>query len=200
MRALARSVAWAAAVLVLVAANAAAQTPPPDAGAAQKAPLRRGAPLRPGGGSAAGGLSNEELYSLLDAFVMTRAQAALQLSEAQYSSFFQRMTRFQTLQRQHRRQRQRILNELRRVVGPNAAEGNDEATVVAKTKELDDLEGQIAVDERKALGEIDDVLQVPQRARLRLFLENMERQKLELLIRARQGRGASPSSNPGPVR
>jgi hypothetical protein len=48
------------------------------------------------------------------------------------------------------------------------------------------------LDERKALADIDQVLQVRQRAHLRVFLEMMERQKLELLIKARQG--AAPAA------
>jgi hypothetical protein len=172
----------------LAGAGAAAQTasPDPNRGAPGRGPARRAPgemprPLSP--------LGNEEVYRLLDAFVMTRAQAVLQLSDEQYSAFFQRMTRLQTLQRQHRRQRMRILNELRQMVGPRGRGGQDEEAILAKTRELDDLEAVRTQDERQAVGAIDEVLQVPQRAQFRIFLENIERQKLELLMRARQGRG-----------
>jgi hypothetical protein len=157
---------------------------------------RRGGVPAPGVQSPAGPLSNEEVYTLLDAFVMARAQAALQLNDAQFSTFFQRMMRLQKLQAAHRRQRMRLLNELRQLVGPRAPEGVDEASIATKTKELDDAEAQMNVDERKALADIDQVLQVRQRAHLRVFLEMMERQKLELLIKARQSAGATAPAAP----
>jgi len=170
--------------------------------AAQQSPV----PAEPGPGGRRGALappqmngplSNEEVYTLLDSFVMAGAQSALQLTDAQFSAFFQRMMRLQRLQRQHRAQRQRALVELRQLMSPKN-EPPEDTVVAAKTKELDDLESQIAVDERKALADIDQVLQVPQRARLRLFLENMERRKLELLVRARQNRGGGPPPVPRP--
>jgi hypothetical protein len=176
----------------------AAQTAPADqpSAAAPGRQARRGVPSA-GGALPGGAMTNEEVYTLLDAFVMARAQAALQLNDAQFSTFFQRMMRLQKLQAAHRRQRLRLLNELRQLVGPRAPEGVDEATVATKTKELDDAEAQMGLDERKALADIDQVLQVRQRAHLRVFLEMMERQKLELLIKARQSAGvAAPVAAP----
>jgi hypothetical protein len=65
----------------------------------------------------------------------------------------------------------------------------DETALAAQTKELDDLEVQMFQEEQRALSEIDKVLTVYQRARFRVFEENMERQKLDLLARALKGGG-----------
>lgn len=171
-----RRIAWMAAVVGLVAVDAAAQGRGPE-------------PLTP--------LTDEQVYTMVDRFVMRRAQSVLQLSPAQVSAFAQGVTRLQNLQRQHRRQRQRILNELRQLSGPNAPREIDEAAVAGKIREFDDLEVQIAGEQRRALEEIDQTLDLRQRGRLRLFLENIERQKLDLLIRARQNRGAPPPPGRG---
>lgn len=180
--------------LVLAISTAAAAQLPPETQELER-PARRGGPP-PGAAGPAAGLNNEQVYQLLDAFVMGRAQAALQLSDAQFTAFFQKMLRLQTLQRQHRRQRQRLLTELRQIAGPGARGPVDESAIAAKTKELDDWEAQRVIEEQKALAEVDQVLQVRQRAVFRLFLENMERQKLDLLMRARQG-GRVDSPPPG---
>ena len=140
-----------------------------------------------GGPPLAAAVNNEQVYELLDAFVLGRAQAALLLNDQQFFAFFQRMKALQALQRTHRRARQRVLVELRQISGPNVPNPGDDAAIAAKTKELDDLEARNAADEQKALDDIDQVLQVRQRAMLRLFLDSMERQKLDLLLKARQG-------------
>jgi hypothetical protein len=141
-------------------------------------------------------LGNEEVYNLLDAFVMTRAQQVLQLDDAQYAAFLQRMMRLQALQRQQRRQRQRLLNELRQMAGPAAQGMGDEGAIAAKVRELDDLDARMGPEERQALVDIDQVLQIRQRARFRVFLENMERQKVDLLMRVRQGARGGPAPPP----
>ena len=110
------------------------------------------------------------------------------------------MMRLQEMQ-QHRVQRQRLLNQLKQRSARAQQAGVDDATVAARTKELDDLELQAENQERAALADIDQVLQVRQRAHFRVFLENMERQKLELLMKARQGGRSNnpPPSGPAPA-
>lgn len=188
-----------ASVLTACGAPAFAQLPGDGPRPAGQRAGRRGLP--PSAPPASDALNNEQVFALLDSFVLNNAQRVLQLNDSQWPAFFQRMMRLQNLQRRHRRARQRLLAELRQLIGPRAQQaGIDEASVTAKTKELDDLDLKIQVDEQKALSDIDDVLQVRQRAHLRVFLENMERQKLELLIRARQaGRNNAPATSPPPA-
>ena len=51
---------------------------------------------------------------------------------------------------------------------------------------LQDVESRSATDMRKAYDAIDEVLDVYQQARFRVFEEQIERRKLELIMRARQ--------------
>ena len=62
-----------------------------------------------------------------------------------------------------------------------------------------DLQAQRFQDEQRVLAEVDQVLTVRQRARFLLFLEQMEREKVNLIVRAQggrigQGAVASPQS------
>jgi Spy/CpxP family protein refolding chaperone len=165
---------------------------PPGAPAAGQTPPSGGA--RPGG-PPSDKLTLDQVQQLLDAFVMGRSQNALDLNDAQVSAFFQRMLKLQSIQRRHRNQRGVALNDLRLLVAPNAPPADD-AAIAAKTKALDDLEAQWSQDERKALADIDEVLTPRQRARFRIFLENMERQKLDFLVKARGGGAPAPAPAP----
>jgi hypothetical protein len=154
-----------------------AQRPQPQRGRGQG-----GAP------TAAPGVPVQELQSMFDAYTLVQAQKVLQLDDERYQQFFTRMTRLQELRRQHTRQRMRLLNDLRRMAGPQGAA--DEATLTSSIQALDALDEKFAVDLRAAHAAIDATLTVRQRAAFRFFEEEMDRQKIEFLTRARQaGRG-----------
>jgi hypothetical protein len=80
-------------------------------------------------------------------------------------------------------------------VGPKAPQGVDEASIAAATKAVDDLEAQMQQDEQRALGALDGVLTTRQWARFRLFLENMEREKVNLLVQAKAGGVPAPAQS-----
>ncbi len=161
------------AATLLVAPAAFAQQPempgpvPPTAG--------EGQPLGPG-----------EVQRLFDAYTLMEAQDALKLSEAQYGQFVTRMKGLQDVRRRNQQARMEILRELGRLTRENAAP--DEAAVRDRLKALRDQDTRMAADLQKAYAALDEVLDVRQQARFRLFEENMERKKLDLLMRARQRR------------
>jgi hypothetical protein len=62
----------------------------------------------------------------------------------------------------------------------------DEGQIKDRLKSLDELEARSDGDIRKAYDAINQVLDVRQQAKFRVFEENMERRKLELVTRARQ--------------
>lgn len=80
-------------------------------------------------------------------------------------------------------ERARLTQELRRLV--NDPQG-DEGQMRDRVKALHDLEDRTAVEVRKAYDSLDQVLDVRQQAKFRIFEEMMERRKLELVTRARQ--------------
>jgi hypothetical protein len=171
---------------------------PPAGGAAPPPGGRQG--QRPGRGLPPGlgdGAGNAQIQQLLDALVVSKAQGALQLSNEQFNQFLPRLLALQNLQRQHRNQRNKMLGDIRALIGPNAPQEVEDSAIGAATRALDDLEAQMQQDEQRALAAIDASLTVRQRARFRMFQEQMERQKIDLLL---QARGGGPQPPPGPGR
>jgi hypothetical protein len=130
-------------------------------------------------------LTAGEVQRWFDAYALVQAQEALQLSESQYGRFITRLKGVQETRRTHTQARNAILADLRRLTDPKAAPG-DEGAIRERLRALRDETDRAAADLRKAHDAVDEVLDVRQQARFRLFEEQMERRKLELLMRARQ--------------
>lgn len=138
------------------------------------------------GRAAAGDLTPGEVVRHLDAFALVQAQEALQLNEAQYGEFVARLRRLQETRRRSQQARNQILFDLRRIAGPQATVPPDEAVIRERLRALRDHDDRAALDMRKAYDSLDEVIDVRQQARFRVFEENIERRKLDLLMRARQ--------------
>lgn len=172
-----------ATLLAVAAMNGAvvsAQTPPGGIRNGRLGGRGANAPAPPAQSAAA----LDDVQQMFDAMILVRAQPALQLSDDQYPKFFKAMQSLQQLRRRHQMLRQRSLGELRRLINPQQQEPVDDATIDAKTKALDDLEAQMFQDEQKSRERIDGFLSPHQRARFRVFEENMEREKLRMLAKA----------------
>jgi hypothetical protein len=138
-------------------------------------------------------ISAGEVQRLYDAYALVRAQEALQLSDDQYGRFVTRLKNLQEARRRHQQTRNQILQDLRRLTNPQTGAG-DEAAIREKLAALRSEDERGAAELRKALDGVDDVLNVRQQARFRLFEERLEQRKLELLLRARQNaRRRNPS-------
>jgi Spy/CpxP family protein refolding chaperone len=129
-----------------------------------------------------------ELQRLFDSYALLQAQEQLKIGDEQYSKFLPRFKALQDARRQALQQRTRVLNEVRRLL---AEAPSDEALLKDRLKQLQDIEGRGDADARKAYEAIDQVLDVRQQAQFRVFEEQMERRKLELVTRARQANRAN---------
>jgi hypothetical protein len=136
----------------------------------------------PPGPLAEDGVSPAEIQRLFDAYVVMQAQQELQLSDEQFPRFLSRVKALQDIRRRGQMQRGRMLQELRRLTQTT---GQDEA-IRNQLKALNDLEARVGSEVRQALDGVDQVLDLRQQARFRLFEEQMERRKVDLLMRARQ--------------
>lgn len=139
-------------------------------------------------------LGPAEVQRLFDAYTLMQAQEALKLTDAQYGPFVTRMKALQDVRRKNQQARMQILRELARAANESGAQ--DEAMLRDRLKALHEQDVRTASDVQKAYAAVDEVLDVRQQARFRLFEENMERKKFDLLMRARQRRG--PLANPRP--
>jgi DNA repair ATPase RecN len=146
----------------------------------------------PGRGRAAADerpLGPMEVLDMLDAYALVQAQRALELNDNQYGEFVARLRRLQQARRSHMQARNRLINELRQLTRPDVQQV-DEAAVRERLRQLREHDERTAADLRKAHETLDEVLTVRQQARFRIFEENLERRKLDLLMRARRGAAA----------
>ena len=128
-----------------------------------------------------------EVQQIFDSWEINQAQQQLKITDDQFAQFLRRFKNLLDIRRQGQNERQRRVNQLRMLLN---APNFDEAAVADGIKTLKELDARIASDVAKAYDLIDQVLDIRQRARFRVFEETMERQKLDLVTRARQaGRG-----------
>lgn len=164
-----------------VFAQAVPVAPPAEPG--QNPPPQGGGPLP---GLDNGDMTPAEIQKLFDAYLVMEAQQALQLNDQQYPQFLIRLRTLQDTRRRNQQQRNQLMGQLQRLTNPRAVARGDEAMIKERLTALQELESQNAAEMRKAYNALDEVLDVRQQARFRIFEEQIERRKIELLMRARQ--------------
>jgi Spy/CpxP family protein refolding chaperone len=167
MTILTRALAVAGAILLLAGAGASAQ--PRRGGAAQ--------------GADGPAVTAGEVQKMFDAYALMQAQEQLKIGDEQFTRFLTRFKALQEMRRQAQQERGRIIMNLRRL---SNAQAPDEARIKEGLVALQDLDARVAADAKKAYEAIDQVLDLRQQAQFRVFEEQMERRKLELVMRARQ--------------
>jgi hypothetical protein len=174
-----------AAACACAAVSAAAQDPqPPPTGNVRVRPE-----ARQGQGRAvqqSDRLEIAELQRLFDAYTVMQAQEALQLDDEQFGQFLPKLKALQQTRRSNEQARNQLVSELARMTAPSAATV-DEAAVRERLRALQELESRSAADLRRAYDAIDQQLDARRQARFRVFEQNMERRKLQLMLRARRG-------------
>lgn len=176
------------AVMIPIGTSASAQELPPHQAQAQPpSPLPPPAP-QPGLPGLSDDMTPGEIQRLFDAYLIMEAQQALNLTEAQYPQFLARLKTLQDTRRRNQQQRNQLMGELQRLTNPRttAAARPDEAQIKERLGALQELESRTAAEMRKAYNGLDEVLDLRQQARFRVFEEQIERRKIELLMRARQ--------------
>jgi hypothetical protein len=196
-----------AAVAMLCAAGAAAaqtQTPPPVNPQSQVGPPRGGrvGQRNPAAQGPVNVIQAEnQVQKHWNTLVLSESRQFLRLSDEQYPRFFLKMQDLQAIRDRHQMQHRRLIGELQRMTTPaNNDPPPDDATVTSKANELDALELQMWQQEQQALGAVDAALTPFQRARFRVFEENMEKQKLRMLAIALRAGAPGPPKEPKPPR
>ena len=133
-------------------------------------------------------VSPREIQRMLDGYLLIQAQEMLQLSDEQFPQFLSRVRALQETRRRTQGERLRLLQELRRTTAGRSGP-IDEGAIKERLKALDELDIRAAAEIKQQQTAVDQVLTPVQQARFRIFEETMEQRKIELLMRARQGRG-----------
>ncbi len=133
---------------------------------------------------ARGHLSPSDIQDQFDAYAIVQAHDALRLSDAQYPQFVRRARELHVLRRRVRAERGRLITALSQALRQQHVE---DSRLEAATRALD-AHDRTSVDRiQKAYAAVDEVLDARQRARFRVLEEQLERKKLDMLFRARQG-------------
>ena len=103
----------------------------------------------------------------------------------------------QDTRRRNQQERMRLLNELQRLTNPRNPRV-DEGPIKERLNLLHELEARSSAELRKAYNALDEILDARQQARFRVLEEQLERKKLELLIRARQNPNRPNLKRPPP--
>jgi hypothetical protein len=131
---------------------------------------------------------------LFDRYVLGQARQALGLGQGQLATFAPRLQHLQQVRRRAARQRQILLRALNDLTRSGAA---DDTTLSSKLSEIDQQAASAEQQIRDAHQQVEQVLSVDQRARFLVFEQRMERQKLQLIARARaQAAQQAPATRP----
>jgi hypothetical protein len=150
----------------------------------QAAPTQRVAP--PAASDTSDPLPEGQLLVMLDSYAMFQAQQQLSISDDKFGTFAGRLKKLQDVRRRNQRTRHRIVVELRKLVSPQTPTPGDDAAIRAQLALLKDHDQRAAVELQQAYDALDEVLDARQQARYRIFEEQIERRKLDLLLRARE--------------
>ena len=133
------------------------------------------------------GLSDAELTRMLDAYAIEQAERALELTSSQYTAFAPRLRRYQEMRRRHVQGRNKILQQLRELTVKGRGAKPDEAAIRSALAALREHGDRAAAEVKQAYRDLDEVLDLRQQGRFRVFEEAMERRKLDMILRAREG-------------
>lgn len=165
--------------VIATSAAAWAQTQAPP----QATPSQRVAPPST---DASDALPEGQLLIMLDSYAMFQAQQQLSISDDKFGVFAGRLKKLQDARRRNQRERHRLVVELRKLVSPRSPAPGDEAAILAQLAKLKDHDKRAAAELQQAYDALDDVLDARQQARFRIFEEQIEQRKLDLLMRARE--------------
>ena len=151
----------------------------------RQAPGVAGVPGAPGVDAAVNdpAVTPNEIQRMFDAYALVQAQDQLHLNDDQYPRFLVRFKSLQEVRRRSLQEHTRLVGDLRRLLTQGQP---DEAQLKERMQELQEVDSRAVADVKKAYDGLDQVLDVKQQAHLRVFEEQMERRKIELITRARQ--------------
>jgi hypothetical protein len=132
------------------------------------------------------------LADMMDTYAIVQAKQALSIDDDKYATFAARLKKLQDIRRRNQRARIRIVQELRRLTSdPKGAEATpvDESAIKAQLTALREHDARAATELRQAYDSLDEILDPRQQARFRVFEEQIERRKLDLIVRATRDRG-----------
>jgi hypothetical protein len=142
------------------------------------------------------GLPPREVQQLLDGYAVIQGQEFLGLNDSQFAQFLPKFRALQETRRRNEIERLRLLQELNRMTNPRVGGQGADSDVHDRLRMLKDVESRASGEIQKAREAVDQTLDVRQQARFRVFEEQIEQRKLQLLMQVRQNRANRPLARP----
>jgi hypothetical protein len=136
-----------------------------------------------------------EVQQLLDGYAVIQGQQFLGLNDAQFAQFLPRFRALQETRRRNEMERLRLLQEINRMTNGRAQQAG-ENDLRDRLRLLRDIESRGTAEIQKARDAVDQTLDVRQQARFRVFEEQIEQRKLQLLMQVRQNRANRQLARP----
>ena len=174
-----RSIAGATLLVMWFVGSASAQGPP-DRGQRAEGPVQPNHP-------------RDELFKMIDAYVVSNIQESLKLSDEQFVKLLPLVKRLQTDRRGFGQRRMRALVELRRSFDSGNA---TDAQVGELLKELKAVEAEEPAAIQKDVEAVDAALTPVQQAKFRILEVEVERRLRELMSQVRRKGGPGARARP----
>lgn len=129
------------------------------------------------------GPSGEEVEGMIDAYIVSKLQDALVLSDEQFGRMVVAQKKMQDARRSFRRARNELLRQMRQALRREAA---GEAELSQLLSRLDELHQTFLEEERARYRDIDALLDVRQRARYRILEGEIQRRLQQLIRQSRE--------------
>ncbi len=140
------------------------------------------------------GLPLREVQQLLDGYAVIQGQEFLGLTDTQFAQFLPKFKALLETRRRNDMERLRSLMELNRMTNPRGNAQASENDLRERLRMLREAESRTASEIEKARDAVDQTLDLRQQARFRVFEEQIERRKLQLLMQVRQNRANRPAA------
>jgi hypothetical protein len=114
----------------------------------------------------------------------------------QFAQFLPKFKALLETRRRSEMERLRSLMELNRMTNPRGKAQVSDNDLRERLRTLRDAESRSASEIQKARDGVDQTLDLRQQARFRVFEEQIERRKLQLLMQVRQNRANRPAARP----
>ena len=134
------------------------------------------------------GLPPREVQQLLDGYAVIQGQEFLGLNDTQFAQFLPKFKALLETRRRNETERLRSLMELNRMTNPRGNAQVSDNDLRERLRLLREAESRTASELQKARDAVDQTLDLRQQARFRVFEEQIERRKLQLLMQVRQTR------------
>lgn len=127
--------------------------------------------------------SGEEVDGMIDAYILSKLQDALVLSDEEFGRMVVAQKKMQDARRSYRRERNEVLRQMRQALRREDAGEPELSPLLSR---LDELHQGFLEEERARYRDIDTILDVRQRARYRILEGEIQRRLQQLIRQSRE--------------